>query len=372
VIRLLHLADLHLDRPFQMLGEKGAAQRRALEAALVRAVDLAVAEGVRLVLIAGDLFDSPRPASATLELVGRELRRLDDARIRVAVVAGNHDVGDDGYVGGCDRLRSASPGTLFFGRTVETVTFPDLDLTLTGRSPEPGSAASPLAGWPRGRATRFAVGLTHGSMYRAGVVEGPGVIHPQEVRDLGLDYLALGDWHSAAEAVGPPTPAWYAGSPELLAFDQEGAGHVLLVEIPAPGSARVVRRKVGRRHYRRIELDVATADDPAIRQAIEAAADGEAICDVTLSGLIPLDRIINTRALEEDLAGRFFRLRITNRTQVWADDRDLSTVPQDTVLGRYVRLMRDRIAAASQEERLLLEEALQVGVAVLRGREVLP
>jgi len=31
VIRLLHLADLHLGRAFQMLGEKGAAQRRALD-----------------------------------------------------------------------------------------------------------------------------------------------------------------------------------------------------------------------------------------------------------------------------------------------------------------------------------------------------
>jgi len=371
VIRLLHLADLHLDRPFQVLGEKGAAQRRALEAALVRSVDLAIAERVQMVLCAGDLFDSPRPVAATLDLVGRELRRLDDARIHVAVVAGNHDVGEDGYVGGHDRLRTACPSTIFFGRTVETVTFPDLDLTLVGRSPEPGAGASPLAGWPRGRAMRFAIGLTHGSMYRAGVVEGPGVLHPQEVRDLGLDYLALGDWHSAAEVVGPPTPAWYAGSPELLAYDQEGAGHVLLVEIPAPGAAQVSRRKVGRRAYRRIDLDVATSDDAAIRRAVESAADADTICDVTLSGLIPLDRVINARAVEEELADRFFRLRVTNRTQVWVDEQQLSLLPQDTVLGRFVRLMRDRIAAAPDEERSVIEEALQVGVAVLQGREVL-
>ncbi|MDQ7843621.1 MAG: DNA repair exonuclease [Armatimonadota bacterium] len=371
MIRLLHLADLHLGRPFRMLGERGAAQRRALEAALVRTVDLAVAEGVHLVLIAGDLFDSPHPSPATLDLVGRELRRLEEAQIRIAVVAGNHDVGRDGYLGGHDRLRTACPSTIFFGPTVETVTFADLDLTVIGRSPDPGAATSPLAGWPRGRTTRFAVGLTHGSLYRAGVVEGPGVIHPQEIRDLGLDYLALGDWHSAAEVVGPPTPAWYAGSPELLAYDQEGAGHVLLVEIAAPGAAQIRRQRVGRRVYRRIDLDVAAADDSAIRRAIEAAADAETICDVTLTGLVPLDRILNTRALEEELADRFFRLRITNRTQVWVDERSLHAVSPDTVLGRYVRLMQDKIAAASEEERPLLEEALQMGVAVLQGREVL-
>ncbi len=64
MIRLLHLADVHLGRPFQMLGEKGASKRRALEAALVRAVDAAIERRVHLVLVAGDLFDSPKPSPA--------------------------------------------------------------------------------------------------------------------------------------------------------------------------------------------------------------------------------------------------------------------------------------------------------------------
>jgi len=370
VIRLLHLADLHLGRSFQMLGEKGAAQRRALEAALGRAVDLAIAERVHLVLIAGDLFDSPRPAPAALDLVGRELRRLDDARVRVALVAGNHDVADDGYIGGWDRLREACPKAIAFGRRADAHPLPDLDLVVIGRSPEPGSPASPLAGWPA-RTARFAVGLTHGSTYRPGVVEGPGVIHPQEIRDLGLDYLALGDWHSAAEVVGAPHPAWYAGSPELLGYDQDGAGHVLLVDIPSPGAARVTPHRIGRRRYRRLDLDVSTTDEAGLRKAIEAAGDPDTICDVVLSGLLPLDRIVSPRALEDELAGRFFRLRVTSRAQVRVDEAQLAALPGDTVLGRFVRVMQSRLAACPEERRPVLEEALQVGVALLQGREVL-
>jgi DNA repair exonuclease SbcCD nuclease subunit len=371
MIRLLHLADLHLGRPFQMLGEKGAAQRRALEAALIRAVDLAIAERVHLVLVAGDLFDSPKPAPALIELAAKELRRLDDARIRVAVVGGNHDAGPDGYVAGWEQLRRANPNALFFGPSVATHVLADLDLALTGRSPEPGTATSPLEGWPQSRTTTFAVGLTHGSCYRAGVVEGSSVMHPQEIRALGLDYLALGDWHSTLEVHGPPHPAWYAGSPELLAYDQEGAGHVLLVDLAAPGQARVTPQRIGRRRYVRLDMDLATNDDTAVRKAIESHADPDTVCDAILSGLVPVSRIVTARALEEEFGGAFFRLRVTNRTHVWLDDAQLAEVPEDTVLGRFVRVMRARIAEAPEDRRSLLQESLQVGVAVLQGREVL-
>lgn len=371
MIRLLHLADVHLGRPFQMLGEKGTAQRRALDAALVRAVDLALEQKVHLVLVAGDLFDSARPLPAALELVGRQLRRLEDARIHTAVVAGNHDMGGDGFIAGVEVLREAAPGTRWVGRDIETHVFADLDLTLIARSPTPGAASSPLAGWPARPGTRVAVGLTHGSFYRAGVVETPGVIHPQEVREAGLDYLALGDWHSAAEVVPPPSAAWYAGAPELLNFDQEGAGHVLLVDIPEPGHAAVTRHRVGRRQYRRLELDLSLLNDEGVRRALEEAAGSDAICDVALTGLVPVTRLVNAKGLEEELGAGFFRLRVINRTQVWLDDDRLAEISEETVLGKFVRLMRARISDADAEQRALLEEALQVGIAVLRGGEVL-
>lgn len=371
MIRLLHLADLHLGRPFQMLGEKGAAQRRALEGALVRAVDLAVAERVHLVLIAGDLFDSPQPSPAAVDLAARELRRLDDARIRVAVVAGNHDAGKDGRIAAWERLAEANPNAMLFGPEVTSHVLADLDLTITGRSADPGAGTSPLAGWPEARSTTLSIGLGHGSCYRAGVVEGPAVIHPQEIRGLGLDYLALGDWHSMLEVHGPPHPAWYAGSPELLAYDQEGAGHVLLVDLPAPGQARVVPKRIGRRRYLRLELDLATTDDDGVRRALEAAADPDAVCDAVLGGLVPVSRIVAPRALEEEFDARFFRLRVTNRSHLWLDDAQLAGLPADSVLGRFVRVMRQRIAEAPEERKPLLAESLQVGVALLQGREVL-
>ena len=371
MLKLLHLADVHLGKPFQMLGAQGAAQRRALEETFVRAVDLAIAKQVHVVLIAGDLFDSPRPSPALVELAERELRRLDDRGIWVGLAAGNHDAAPDGFVGGSHRLREAGPHVVLFGRVVESHAVPALDLTITGCSADPGTPASPLSGWPRQRSTRFAVGVTHGSVYRGGQVEGSAAMHPQEIRDLSLDYLALGDWHSASEVVPPPAPAWYAGSPELLAYDQEGAGHVLMIEVAAPGQATVTPVRIGRRQYKRLEIDAGTADEAGLRKALEDAGDPEAVCDVLLTGVVPVDRVVNTAAIEREYADRFFRLRVQSKVQLWLDEEQLSRLPADSVLGRFVRLMRARLAEADQLQRPALEEALQVGVALLQGQEIL-
>lgn len=370
-MKLLHVADVHLGKAFQTLGAQGAAQRKALEDVFTRIVDLAISQQVQVVLVAGDLFDSPRPSSALVDLAARELRRLDDRGIWVALAAGNHDVASDGFVGGSEILREAGSRVVLFNRAVHSRAIPELDLTITGRSPEPGVPTSPLDGWPRKRATRLAIGVTHGSVYREGQVEETGTIHPQEIRDLGLDYLALGDWHSASEVVASPTAAWYAGSPELLAYDQPGAGCVLLVDLIEPGRVTITPTRVGRRLYKRVTIDLGALDDSGLRKAIEEAADADAVCDVVLTGVVPVDQVVDPNALEREFADRFFRLRVQSSAHLWLDDDHLSQLPDDTVLGRFVRLMRMRLAEAPPDRQPALEEALQVGVALLRGREVL-
>lgn len=368
VIKLLHIADVHLGKTFRMLGRKGAIQRKTQQATFERAIGLALEHRVHAVLLAGDLFDTPKPSDTLVRSVVQQLRRLDAASIVTFLVAGNHDLGPDGRVGAVAGLEDAGSGLRLIGQDTEVHRFEELDLTVIARSATPAASHSPLSGWPIGRTTRYAVGVAHGSTYRSGQVEDPHAIHPREIRELGLDYLALGDWHSAFEAHPAPTVAWYAGAPEWLAFDQPGSGHVLLVEISAPGEAKVMPLPVGRRRSLRQEYNAAEVDEAALRTALKAAADPELVCEVMLTGLMPLHRAINVDALEEDFGDAFFRLRITNRARIWLDKSALEAIPAQTVLGRFVRLMSERITQASENDQSILEEALQVGAAVLAGR----
>ncbi|GIW19773.1 MAG: hypothetical protein KatS3mg065_0069 [Chloroflexota bacterium] len=94
VLRALHTADVHLGARHADLGPQASAQRERQFAAFRAAIDLAIAERVDLVLIAGDLFDSNTQPRRSVERVAAELARLAAAKIRTVIVPGTHDVYD--------------------------------------------------------------------------------------------------------------------------------------------------------------------------------------------------------------------------------------------------------------------------------------
>lgn len=370
-MRLLHVADVHLGAPLRVLGDRGAEQREQIRRTFARCVDLALEQGCQVVLIAGDLFDCPHPPRALVEFAGEQLRRLLAAGIRVFATWGNHDGGTDS-VWVHPQFRERIAGVTVFGEELQTVVLEDLDLSVTGCSPRPGAGRSPLADWEPRRVTTFAVGMAHGSAYRGGQSERPDAIRPEQIRLLGLDYLALGDWHSAQEVHPPPQAAWYAGAPELLNIDQPGSGHVLLVTLHRPGAATVEPVRVGRRILRRESADAADVNEEALRTLLEEWADPDTVLDLRIRGLRPVDHTLPVDALEREFADRFFRLRIADVSHPRLDPEELDRFEATTVLGEFVRRMGQQIEQAPPERRALLEEALQIGVAALQGKEVGP
>ena len=112
MLRIIHTADVHLGARHDDLGEQAAAQRERQFAAFTATVDLAIAERVDLVLIAGDLFDHPRVGDATADRVIAELARLDQPTV---IIPGNHDCIDDESIYKRVDLTSAGPHLHFVG-----------------------------------------------------------------------------------------------------------------------------------------------------------------------------------------------------------------------------------------------------------------
>jgi DNA repair exonuclease SbcCD nuclease subunit len=368
-LRVLHVADVHLGAALKVLGERGGEQREQIRRTFARCIDLALEKGCHVVLIAGDLFDSPRPPSATVEFAAEQLQRLVGAGVRVFAISGNHDGGPDS-IWAQPHFRERIAGVEVFSETPRTVVVPELDLSVTGSSPAPGNGRSPLSDWEARRTTTFAVGVAHGSAYRGGQSEGPEMIRPEEIRSLGLDYLALGDWHSAQQVHPAPCAAWYAGAPELLNIDQPGCGNALLVTLRRPGEAAVEVIRVGRRTLLIESVDAAEATDELLRAVLERLADPDAVLDLTIRGLRTVDRTLSVDTLRREFAESFFRLRITDASHPRLDRDELNRFEATTVLGQFVRRMHERIERAPPDQRAVLEEALQVGVRALQGRGV--
>src|SRR5215510_7563591 len=93
--KFIHAADVHLDSPLVGLEHYEGAPvqeiRQASRRALENLVELALAQQVDFVLIAGDLYDGNWPDHNTGLFFVRQLHRLQQAAIPLYLIQGNHD-----------------------------------------------------------------------------------------------------------------------------------------------------------------------------------------------------------------------------------------------------------------------------------------
>jgi DNA repair exonuclease SbcCD nuclease subunit len=399
MLRLLHTADVHLGARHADLGDRAATQRERQFAAFVATIDLALAEKVDLVLIAGDLFDSNVQPRRSVERAAAQLKRLVDARIRIVIAPGTHDVYDRASIYRAYDL-AAMAGAV--GSDLVNVLDPDhpevhlraLDVIVHGQCFATKRAPrSPLAGLDVSSDDRAAwhIGLLHAALAIEGKTDGDDVvITTDEIAASNLDYLALGHWHSTSKGKAGKTVYAYSGAPEPIAVDQDRAGNVLLVTLDG-GEGRkqgtVEERKVGRTRFERLQLDAAKiGSQPALVTQLRDRADPDLVLAVELIGIRPDELDVHVDEVEAELADRFLKLRIRDRSVAPLPETDIA--PPDTVLGAFIRDLEAQIAeieasrsdegdggegaeaAAADGPSGELRDALRLGRLLLAGTEV--
>lgn len=85
-MRILHTSDWHIGRTFH-----GWSTLEALRGVLATLVDQVRENGVDVVIVAGDVFDSATPAAECYTVLSDALRGIADTGARVLVTSGNHD-----------------------------------------------------------------------------------------------------------------------------------------------------------------------------------------------------------------------------------------------------------------------------------------
>lgn len=380
--RLLHMADVHLGARHDDLGPAAAAQRERQFDAFHRAVELAIAEKVDAVLVCGDLFDSNSQPKRSVERAAAELGKLVERHIPVVVIPGTHDCYDSSSiyrVFDLAAMAGARPDTDMV--TVLTdqrtrVEFPQLEMTVHGRVfPTKRAPQSPLDGFDATDGAKpgtWQVGMIHGSLAIPSKFDQDDVLFTEaEVAASGLDYLALGHWHSFREGRAGKTTWAYSGAPEPVALDQDGAGQVLIVELKVQNGEHQVMvepRPVGRTKFQKLEVDAAqVASQSELATKLRELADPDRVLDVRLVG-VKSDQIdLNADELEGQLQKSFLRLRIRDSSISALPDTPLA--PADTILGAFARDFGTRIVeaeAATETERAAeLREALRLGILLL-------
>lgn len=390
MLRLLHTADVHLGARHADLGDQAAAQRERQFAAFVATVDLAIAEKVDVVLIAGDLFDSNVQPRRSVDRVAAELKRLAEAKIRTVVIPGTHDVYDRSSLYRIHDLATlAGNGPDDDWVTVLTPDRPSVhlkacDVVVHGPVfPTKRAPHSPLRDLVADRAEGAAtwqIGAVHGSLAIPDRTDADEVVVTRdEIAATGLDYLALGHWHSTQQGTAGSTRWAYSGAPEPVAVTQDGAGKVLLVRLEETAAGKTVaieERTVGRTRFERLELDAATIQDqPALVQAIASKADPDLVLDVRLVGVRRDELDLDVDEVEERTKGSFLKLRLRDASVPALTEGALPS--PDTIAGAFIRDVEARIAEleadpsdATTTEAAELRDVLRLGRLLLAGHEV--
>jgi len=371
MLKILHTADIHLGAKFASLENKGASQREQLRATFKNVIATAIAESVNIVLIAGDLFDSNQQPQRNVDLVIEQFNLLGSNSIPVCLIPGTHDSLDSSSIyrkvdfeGKCPNLK------IFTDENISCKEYPSLDLTVYGKpNLSNRSSVSPLKGLRRSTSSKFHIGMAHGSLYiPEKIAQDDHVFRLEEVQSSGMDYLALGHWHRIYRC---PTesPAWYSGPPEWIPGQTE-KGVVLLVNLSPTGEVEVEPKKLGLRDYNEVEIDMNEIQDLAmLKSRISEGAGQNLIGKVTLKGLREVEFIVNPDDLESELGERFFHLRVVDKSH--PKSAEVTEGEERLIASRFIRLMKGQIESLEGEEKEIAENALQYGIALLDGKEVL-
>jgi DNA repair protein SbcD/Mre11 len=202
------------------------------------------------------------------------------------------------------------------------------------------------------------------------------VLNREEIGPTGLDYLALGHWHSAQQGKAGGVTYAYSGSPEPIALDQDRAGKVLLVtleEVSGERSVTVEERQVGRTRFERVEIDgVGIKSQPELVTQLAARADPDLVLDARIVGVRPDDLDLDVDEVEQQLKPSFLKVRVRDLALPALTEGALP--PPDTIAGAFIRDVEGRIAELEASDHAAdaaeLRDVLRLGRLLLTGHEV--
>ncbi|MHB8717655.1 MAG: metallophosphoesterase family protein [Candidatus Dormibacteria bacterium] len=376
-MRILHLADLHLDRAFAGMGCHGdlAVRRRlGLREALRRAGETAAAAGCDVVTIGGDLYEHDRAGADTAALLQHTFAAWQPMRVLIA--PGNHDP----LLRGSLYTRTEWPDNVhvFTGQELEPLALDD-GLTVWGLAHhEPVWMGDPLAGDPVGADGGVHLALFHGAevSWRPDGKSLHGPFQARRIAERGFAAALCGHYHR--RRVDTVTGLLYPGSPEPLTFDETEARGPVLVTVGGNGAVDVAPIDDNRWHARSAScaIDGVGSTTAALEMAAEAARPACAGTDpertmlrLDLLGEVGDGVVIDAFTVDSHLRERL-GLAVVRVRDLTQPHLALDATNPSTVRSAFIAAATAAREAADGAGRAVFDDALRYGLQALSGAEV--
>ncbi len=348
MIKILHSADWHLDAP--LLGKEEL--KKHLAAVPGKLAALCREEGCQLVLLAGDLFDGT-PSSDSVAALKKALSSME---VPVFITPGNHDFAAPGSIW----LTEVWPEnvTIFTDTQIKCRVLEDLDCTVYGASFTSMDCPALLQDFRASHTTGYGIGIFHGDPTMVSSPYNP--ITQTQIRQSGLDYLALGHIHKAGSLLCGDTLCLWSGCPMGKDYGEPGEKGAYIITLDQGITSKFVALDTPR--FYDLTLPVGRSARETLEQLLPPAGSGD-YYRITLTG--------ESEKLDLPLLlGSFSHiphLELIDATQppvdVW------KSLGADTLEGQFFGLLKAQMEA-EPENKEVLSLAAELSRRILDGQEV--
>ena len=352
-MKILHSADWHLGSPLQgKTQEQTALLRRELSLIPGKITALCKQEQCDLMLLAGDLLDSPQAADCYPALY----RALEDAAVPVFITPGNHDfLAPDSLW-----LTKSWPENvhIFTKPELDSVFLPQLNCRVYGAGFTSMDCDGLLSGFTAAPG-ELAIGILHGDPTQVSSPYCP-ITRPQ-VKASGLAYLALGHIHKGGAFTAGSTLCAWPGCPMGRGYDEQGEKGALIVTIGEEAQTRFVPLDTPKF----FDLEVEALEDPVASLAsLLPALGSDDFYRITLTGPSqPLD-LSPLKTHFSHFPNLELRDATTPPVDIW------TSAGEDSLEGTYFELLQQALASADPQTQKKILLAARISRQILDGQEV--
>ena len=355
-MKLIHCSDLHLDSRMEanLSSEKAKERNHEILLTFERLVKYAKKEQVDLVLIAGDLFDTERISSTTVDYFLNEIRNASD--IDFLYLKGNHDESKHAFIG------QQIPDNL--KRFNDQWTYYHYDfLTIAGIEINQENASSLYQELDLNKEETNIV-MLHG---QEATQPGVDMVCLPQLKNKHINYLALGHIHTfKKEKLDEMGEYAYCGCLEGRGFDECGEKGFVLLDVK-PQAIQTTFVPFAKRQLHDVTVDITGKETITdIKRAMEIASKNISHDDLvkfTLIGEYTFDTQKDFDFLKKAFVDDFYFCKIKDKSHLKIEkenyEHDIS------LKGEFIRKVM--ASTLSDEEK---EEIICAGIQALSGKEI--
>ena len=378
-MKILHMADVHLDSKFSRHFDNAKAKERKNELLVTfkNAISYAVNNDVEAIIIAGDLFDVSKISATSRDSVLDQI--INNPDIIFYYLQGNHDAGS--FVQrALDRVGELPSNLKMFSgewKSYRQVGQDNVEIVITGAEITAENNDRLVASLSLDH-NDFNIVTLHGQEVETAAKKDAEVIPLKDYRHRGIDYMALGHIHAPKkEELDARGIYSYPGCLEGRGYDECGPHGFNLIEVTGskgnykmdfqfvPFAKRII-------YWEKLDVSGLEKSDDIVRKIYELVHEKNILAKdmlrVELTGKVGDSTKIDVDYIEASLREDFYHVKIEDKTKPFVDYAGF--INDRSLRGQFVRLIKEKQdnGSLSDDE---AAEITRLGIDVLAGEDVI-